>query len=221
MTLAAKLAEERRARLAAERLLELKQAELHAANRKLGRHAAALSNEIVETRAEVATVRNENIKVQSDLTRANQKIHVAERRLWHSVETIRDGFAVFDDDGLVIANAAYLSIFDGLEEMTTGVSYARMLQLMIEEGIINTGQETPAHWHDRMLLRWESETPAPEVIRLWNDQYIKLIDRRGDGGMSFALGTILHRRSNTKRPLKPHVTRQRRRVVRNHRSLRI
>ena len=118
MTLAAKLAEERRARLAAERLLELKKAELHAANRKLGRHAAALSNEIVETRAEVATVRNENIKVKSDLTRANQKIHVAERRLWHSVETIRDGFAVFDDDGLVIANAAYLSIFDGLEEIT-------------------------------------------------------------------------------------------------------
>lgn len=188
MTLAAKLAEERRARLAAERLLELKQAELHAANRKLGRHAAALSNEIVETRAEVATVRNENIKVKSDLTRANQKIHVAERRLWHSVETIRDGFAVFDDDGLVMANAAYLSIFDGLDEITTGVSYARMLQLMTEEGIINTGDESPAQWRDRMLRRWESEAPTPEVIRLWNDQYIKLIDRRGDGGDVVCLG---------------------------------
>ena len=41
MNLASKLAEERRARLAAERLLELKQAELHAANRKLGQHALA------------------------------------------------------------------------------------------------------------------------------------------------------------------------------------
>ncbi|TKZ17900.1 hypothetical protein FAP39_13685 [Shimia litoralis] len=59
MTLAHKLAEERRARLAAERLLELKQAELFAANRKLGRHAKKLSHEIVETRAEVATVRDE------------------------------------------------------------------------------------------------------------------------------------------------------------------
>ncbi len=35
MSIAIKLAEERRARLAAERLLELKQAELFAANRKL------------------------------------------------------------------------------------------------------------------------------------------------------------------------------------------
>ncbi len=56
MSLANKLTEERRARLAAERLLEQKQVELQAANRKLGKHALALSEEIVETRAEVKTV---------------------------------------------------------------------------------------------------------------------------------------------------------------------
>ena len=42
MGISGKLAEERRGRLAAERLLELKQEELFAANRKLGRHAQAL-----------------------------------------------------------------------------------------------------------------------------------------------------------------------------------
>ena len=56
MSVAQKLAQERRARLAAERLLELKQAELFDANRKLGQHARKLSDEIEETRAEVATV---------------------------------------------------------------------------------------------------------------------------------------------------------------------
>ena len=49
MSLANKLTEERRARLAAERQLELKQAELFAANRKLGLHAQRLSEKIVET----------------------------------------------------------------------------------------------------------------------------------------------------------------------------
>ena len=63
MSLANKLALERRGRLAAERLLELKEAELSAANRKLGRHAAALQGEIVETRAEVANVKTENERV--------------------------------------------------------------------------------------------------------------------------------------------------------------
>ena len=103
MSLANKLAEERRARLAAERLLELKQAELFAANRKLGNHARALSDEIVETRAEVATVRDENVRVKSDLTVAHQKVEIAERRLWHSIETIEDGFAVFDVDSNLVA----------------------------------------------------------------------------------------------------------------------
>ena len=73
MSLANKLAEERRARLAAERLLELKQAELSAANRKLGRHALALTRQIGETQAEVATVRHENERVKSDLTVAQDK----------------------------------------------------------------------------------------------------------------------------------------------------
>ena len=63
MSLAAKLAQERRARLAAERLLEMKQAELSAANRKLGLHAMALTKRIGETQAEVETVRGENEKV--------------------------------------------------------------------------------------------------------------------------------------------------------------
>ena len=111
MTIASKLAEERRARLAAERLLELKQSELFAANQKLGRRAKALSDEIVETLAEISNVRHENQKVKSDLTVAHQKIELVEQRLWHPIETIHDGFAMFViDNGMVTANHAYLSI---------------------------------------------------------------------------------------------------------------
>ena len=49
-SIAEKLAKERRARLAAERLLEQKQRELFAANEKLALHARALSDQIVEQR---------------------------------------------------------------------------------------------------------------------------------------------------------------------------
>ena len=183
MNLAQKLAEERRARLAAERLLELKQAELFAANQKLGRHARALSEEIVETRAQVETFRNENQQVKSDLTVAHQKVEIAERRLWHSIETIQDGFAFFDvDSKLISANRAYLAIFDGLEEISPGVSYTRILQLMTEEGIVNIGDYAASNWRAMMQKRWEAPTPPPVVIRLWNDTYVKLIDQRGHGG---------------------------------------
>ncbi len=183
MSLANKLAEERRARLAAERLLELKQAELFAANRKLGRHAQALSDEIFETRAEVATVRDENKRVKLDLTVANQKIEVAERRLWLSIEAIQDGFAFFDaDNRMIAANHAYLSVFEGLEEVVPGVTYPRILQLLTEEGIVDIGDLCPADWRAQMLTRWQSPTPEPRIIKLWNGAYIKLIDQRGHGG---------------------------------------
>ncbi len=183
MTLAGKLAEERRARLAAERRLELKQAELHAANRKLGQHALALTRRIGATEAEVATVRDENEKVKSDLTLANEKVEIAERRLWLSIQSIQDGFAFFDADGQMIgANAAYLSFFDDLEEVTPGVSYARILQLLTDEGIVNTEDQSPDDWRAKMLARWQTPTPQPTIVRLWNDQYIRLIDQRGHGG---------------------------------------
>lgn len=183
MTLAHRLAEERRARLAAERLLELKQAELFAANRKLGKHAEKLSNEIVETRAEVVSVRTENKKVKSDLQEANQKIEIAERRLWLSIETIQDGFAFFDADSrMIAANPSYLSVFDGLEEVAPGITYARLLQLLTDEGIVHIGDVASAEWRKAMLDRWHRPTPPPVVMQLWNGQYIKLLDQRGHAG---------------------------------------
>ncbi len=183
MSLAQKLAQERRARLAAERMLEMKQAELYAANRKLGRHAMALTKRIGETQAEVETVRDENEKVKSDLTVAHAKVEVAERRLWHSIQTIQDGFAFFDGESrLISANTAYLSVFEGLDEVAPGISYTRILDLLTTEGIVDIGDEKAAAWRARMQDRWALANPPSEVIQLWNGEYIRLIDQRGNGG---------------------------------------
>ncbi len=189
MSLANKLAQERRSRLAAERLLELKQAELFAANRKLGHHARQLSNEIVETRAEVANVRDENKRVKSDLSAAHKKIERVERRLWQSIETINDGFAYYSPDlEMIMANRAYLAVFDELEEIQPGVSYVTVLQYLTDEGIINPGEMTPSDWRQMMIERVQSPEPEPIVVRLWNNEYIKMIDRRGPDGEIISLG---------------------------------
>lgn len=190
MSLANKLSQERRGRLAAERLLELKQAELSSANRKLGRHALALTRQIGETQAEVetfrdevATVRGENERVKSDLSVAHEKVEVAERRLWHSIQTIQDGFAFFDADSTLIgANTAYISFFDDLEEVAPGINYMRILQIMTDEGLVDTEDLDHDTWRAMMCERWLDPNPEPVIIRMWNDQYVKLVDQRGHGG---------------------------------------
>jgi hypothetical protein len=180
MTLAHKLSQERRARLAAERLLEMKEAELFSANRKLGRHARALSDRIERNEADIANVRDENRQVKSDLTVAHHKVEVAERRLWHSIRTIRDGFAFFDaDNELIGANDAYLSVFDKIEDIKPGVTYPEILLVLTDEGIVDTEGLTPSDWRASMLERWNDPQPKPRVVRFWDGIYIKLIDERG------------------------------------------
>ncbi|MGC1505241.1 MAG: response regulator [Sulfitobacter sp.] len=189
MSLANKLTEERRNRLAAERMLELKKAELFAANRKLGKHAQQLSEEIVETRAQVATIRGENQRVKSDLNVANEKIAIAERRLWHSIETISDGFAFFNaDNEMIMANRAYLAIFDGLEIVCPGVNYITILQVLTDEGIVNTADLSAVDWRQMMVERIQQRDPEPIVIQLWNGSFIKLVDQRGPEGDMVSLG---------------------------------
>lgn len=183
MSLANKLTDERRKRLAAERLLELKQAELFAANRKLGKHAQQLSEEIVETRAVVENMRGENLRVKSDLSAANHKIAITERRLWHTIETIDDGFAFFNaENEMIMANKAYLATFDGMEAIGPGVNYVTILQVLTDEGIVDTGDMHPAEWRRMMTERFHQKSPQPINMKLWNGATIKLVDQRGPEG---------------------------------------
>ncbi|MBO9464043.1 PAS-domain containing protein [Tropicibacter sp. R15_0] len=183
MSLASRLADERRARLAAERLLDLKQAELFEANRRLGQHARQLSDEIKETRTEVAQVRHQHQIVVHELGEATQKIEDVTDQLWTALKSIQDGFAMFDPDGRIeLANQAYLSLFDGIEDVGNGASYIKVLEVLSEEGLVDLQGETPVAWRDMMLARWESDPIPPQTIRLWNGRFIKLLDKRLDDG---------------------------------------
>lgn len=185
MSLAPRLAEERRARLAAERLLDLKQAELFEANRRLGKHAKQLSVEIKETRTEVAQVRHQHQRVVHELGEATQRIEVVTDQLWKALKSIQDGFALFDPDGRIeLANHAYLSFFDGIEDIGIGSSYIDVLEVLSQEGLVDLQGESAVSWRDQMLARWEGDSIPAQTIRLWNGQFIKIQDKRlPDGGV--------------------------------------
>ena len=61
------LANERRARLAAEWILQFKQAELYIVNCNLSKRTKDLNQEIDQTRAKINNVLDENLRVKTDL----------------------------------------------------------------------------------------------------------------------------------------------------------
>ncbi|TDQ57549.1 response regulator [Phaeovulum veldkampii] len=189
-SLAEKLAQERRARLAAERLLDQKKRELFAANQKLALHARALSEQIVQqrhglerARSEAESLTAENSRVRFDLERANSAALIAQRRLWEALETIRDGFAVFDADlRLVAANQAFLSVFAGEIAVSAGVAYDAVLRVMACHGMVELDGRDPLDWHHDMIARIRRPRIEPYVLRLASGRHIRLIDRWGSEG---------------------------------------
>ena len=191
MDFAERLAKERRARLAAERLLEQKSRELFAANAKLGLHARALSDQIVEQRqvvksalTEAEQLKGEQSRFVEDLDRAHTAAVMAERRLWDSINTIKDGFAVFDaNQKLVTANTAYLAAFHD-PEIVPGLPYADLLCIAAEGGMVEMGELTPDVWVADMLARWEAETIDPITVQFNNGTWVRMVDQRArDGDM--------------------------------------
>ncbi len=113
---------------------------------------------------------------------------IAQRRLWDSVETIEDGFAVFDTDNrLVAANSAYLSVFDGMECVAPGILYDDVARILVEEGIVDIGDANRAEWCADMIARWRRTQLEPRTIKLWDGGFIKLVDRRSDNGDTVSL----------------------------------
>jgi signal transduction histidine kinase/CheY-like chemotaxis protein len=189
MDLSDRLAKERRGRLAAERLLEQKSRELFAANEKLAIHARSLSDQIVEQRqvvksalTEAEVLKGQNSRFVGDLDRAHTAAVLAERRLWDSVNTIRDGFAVFDADlKLVTANHAFLGQFDG-HPVAPGIGYAEILAIISAAGVIDFGEQSPEGFVAEMLARLESDPIPPVTLKFRTGTWIKLQDRRARGG---------------------------------------
>ena len=189
MDLSERLVRERRARLAAERLLEQKSRELFTANEKLAIHARSLSDQIVEQRqvvrsalSEAEVLKDQNHRFVADLDRAHTAAVMAERRLWDSVNTIRDGFAVFDNAmRLVAANQAWLAPFAG-HPVAPGIPYADMLGIIATGGLVDLGGEGAESFISRMTSRLDSDPIEAVTLKFRNGSWVKLQDRRARDG---------------------------------------
>ena len=186
LTMAERLAKERRARLAAERHLEWKGRELAAANEKLALQARALADLVVEerqsaraARSEAERLKGQNERYMGDLDRAHTAAVMAERRLRTSLDVIRDGFAVFDGtDRLLLANHAWRQAFDGAG-ITQGMSYPDLLAALAAHLAIEGPLDL---WIATMLDRIAADDISPIELPLLSGRWIRLEDSRARDG---------------------------------------
>ena len=191
MDIAERLAKERRARLAAERLLEQKSRELFAANEKLALHARSLSDQIVEQRevtrsalTQAEVLKGQNSRFVEDLDRAHTTAVMAERRLWDSINTIADGFAVYDNDlRLVAANEAYSTLMGGIA-VAPGMPYPELMLAIARSSMFDLGEMSEAEFSAHMLDRLQSDDIAPLTVQLRSGTWLRVANRRArDGDM--------------------------------------
>ena len=179
-----------RARLATESLLNQKQRELVQANTKIVERARALSDEVIERREEAQRARKaadqlktRNREAMRELRQARSDVQIAERRLWASLDGIEDGLALFDKDHrMVTANQAFFLPFDDMEIVRPGVSYEELVEIAMGEGIIDPGDRRPEDWVRWMKRRWLGDAIPAVTLRLWNDRFVRLSERRTDDG---------------------------------------
>ncbi|MCC0076137.1 MAG: response regulator [Rhodobacter sp.] len=187
MTMFDKLTQERRARLTAERQLDHRTRELDAAlaqldtvRRELHRmrqqgHTAAIAE--AQRSAEVQS------RAREDTETAQRSAVMAERRLWDSVNTIRDGFAVFNrNHELVIANQAYLGVFSGYPEVQPGIPYRRLVEILAYDGRAQLDGVAADAWIAAMLARWDSDRIDPMILTFSRGDTARIYDRRARGG---------------------------------------
>ncbi|WP_126976475.1 ATP-binding protein [Frigidibacter oleivorans] len=175
------LAKERRARLAAERLLDQKSRELIEANRRLALHARSLSDQIVAQRTEAEGLKTGQSRAMAEAERAHWQALRAERRLWQALDSIDDGFALFDRGlRLVLANPVWARLWTGAEVLDPGTGYDAMLAAARAGGRLPP--DLAPDWVARMRARLEDDTPAPVTVALADGRLIRLTERRGPEG---------------------------------------
>jgi len=184
MTLFDKLAEERRARLAAERQLEQRTRDLDSARTEIERLGRLLTDERRRQRdAQTGALQGQQLKAREDIEAAHRNAVMAERRLWDSLNTIRDGFAVFNaGQELVIANQAFLDPFTAFPEVRPGISYRRLLNILAHEGLVVLDGISAQDWAEMMLARWKAVDIEPTEVRFRLGGIARVMDRRARGG---------------------------------------
>lgn len=122
--------------------------------------------------------------LKTDLTEALQAAEIAKTRFWHALETLPDGFVLYDkDDRLVIANEAFLSMHDTFrDEISPGITFEEITRRGIETGLWKIDGQDPKDWSEGILESHRTDGQASYLVQLSDGRWLQRNDRRLPNG---------------------------------------
>jgi PAS domain S-box-containing protein len=119
-----------------------------------------------------------------ELSEARDKATQAQRRLTDALESISEGFFLFDaEDRMVLCNSRYRELYPGLADlMRPGLKFEHLIKTVVERGIVADAGARPQEWVEQRLARHRNPTGL-FLHHQWDGRWIQISERKmQDGG---------------------------------------
>jgi adenylate cyclase len=119
-----------------------------------------------------------------ELSDARDEAMQARRRLTDALESISEGFFIYDaDDRMVLCNSRYRELYPGMADVyRPGLGFEEMLRTVVERGIVADAVQRPQEWLERRLA--QHRNPSGPLLHPQSDgRWIQINERKiQDGG---------------------------------------
>ena len=125
-----------------------------------------------------------------ELSETHDKAAQAQTRLTDALESISEGFFLFDsDDRMVLCNSRYRELYPGLADlMQPGLKFERLIETVLERGIVADAATRPQEWVEQRFARHHNPS-GPFLQHQWDGRWIQISERKTQDGGTVAVFT--------------------------------
>jgi PAS domain S-box-containing protein len=119
---------------------------------------------------------------------ASERAQRSQRQLVEAIESISEGFALFDaDDRLLLCNAKFRAMFPNTA-LPPGISFLELSSGALESGDVRVPEREREAWLERRLAARREQRAALEM-QLGDGRWMKVSDRRTADGLTVGIRT--------------------------------
>jgi NO-binding membrane sensor protein with MHYT domain/signal transduction histidine kinase len=102
---------------------------------------------------------------------------VSRSQLIEAIESISDGFALFDtQQRLALMNSKYLELMQlGSRESVMGASFESIMRKIANKAVFKESQQDPDAWVEQLLQNWKPEKPS--IQELFDGRWLRINER--------------------------------------------